>query len=168
MVTSIWGVALLVGLLVTNRLTLWYGLKRAAQVGAAFAALGLLGIVLAGVFHQVGLLIPSLVLFGFGSGISTAANLALMLDMTIAGQVGLFIGAWGVADALARLGGTLLSGVVRDVVTYGAGNKLAGYATVFAIELVVLLVSMVMLQRIRSDEFQTKAVEIVEVAAHLS
>jgi BCD family chlorophyll transporter-like MFS transporter len=107
-------------------------------------------------------------LFGFGSGISTAANLALMLDMTIAGQVGLFIGAWGVADALARLGGTLLSGVVRDVVTYGAGNKLAGYTVVFAIELVVLLVSMVMLQRIRSDEFQTKAVEIVEVAAHLS
>jgi hypothetical protein len=31
------------------------------------------------------------------------------------------------------------------------------------IELVVLLVSMAMLQRIRSDEFQTKAVEIVEV-----
>jgi BCD family chlorophyll transporter-like MFS transporter len=50
---------------------------------------------MAGVLHQVGLLLPSLVLFGFGSGISTAANLALMLDMTIAGQVGLFIGAWG-------------------------------------------------------------------------
>jgi hypothetical protein len=64
---------------------------------------------------------------------------------------------------VARLGGTLLSGVVRDVVTYSAGNKLAGYAVVFVIELVVLLVSMVMLQRIRSDEFQTKAVEIVEV-----
>jgi BCD family chlorophyll transporter-like MFS transporter len=97
--TSIWGVALLVGLLVTNRLTLWYWLKRAAQVGATFAALGLLGIVMAGVLHQVGLLLPSLVLFGFDQGISTAANLALMLDMTIAGQVGLFIGAWGVADA---------------------------------------------------------------------
>ena len=166
--TSIWGVALLVGLLVTNRLTMWYGLKRAAQVGAAFAALGLIGIMLAGVLHQVGVLIPSLVLFGFGTGISTAANLALMLDMTVAGQVGLFIGAWGVADALARLGGTLLSGVVRDVVTYGAGNKLAGYVTVFAIELVVLLVSMVMLQRIRSDEFQTKAVEIIEVTSNLS
>ncbi|MCX6016349.1 MAG: BCD family MFS transporter [Chloroflexales bacterium] len=166
--TSIWGVALLVGLLVTNRLTLWYGLKRAAHIGATFAALGLLGIVLAGVLDQVGLLLPSLLLFGFGSGISTAANLALMLDMTIAGQVGLFIGAWGVADALARLGGTLLSGVVRDVVTFGTGNKLAGYATVFGIEFVFLLVSMVMLQRIRSDEFQAKAVEIIEVTANLS
>ena len=91
-----------------------------------------------------------------------------MLDMTIAGQVGLFIGAWGVADALARLGGTLLSGVVRDVVTFGTGNKLAGYATVFGIEFVFLLVSMVMLQRIRSDEFQAKAVEIIEVTANLS
>lgn len=166
--TSIWGVALLVGLLVTNRLTLWYGLKRAAHIGATFAALGLLGIVLAGVLDQVGLLLPSLLLFGFGSGISTAANLALMLDMTIAGQVGLFIGAWGVADALARLGGTLLSGVVRDVVTFGTGNKLAGYVTVFGIEFVFLLVSMVMLQRIRSDEFQAKAVEIIEVTANLS
>lgn len=166
--TSIWGGALLVGLLVANRLTRGYSLKRAAYIGATFAALGILGILLAGVLNNVGLLVPSLLLFGFGSGVSTAANLALMLDMTVAGQVGLFIGAWGVADAMARLGGTLLSGVVRDVVTYGAGNKLAGYVVVFAIELVVLLVSMVMLRRIRSDEFQAQAVEIVEVTAHLS
>jgi hypothetical protein len=37
----------------------------------------------AGAVYQVGLLVPGLAVFG--SGISTAANLALLLDMTVAG-----------------------------------------------------------------------------------
>lgn len=160
--TSMWGGALLIGLLVTNRLSTRFGVKGAAGIGAVVAASGLSLIVAAGLIHRVELLIPGLVVFGFGSGIATASNLALMLDMTIAGQVGVFIGAWGVADALARLGGTLLSGVIRDVVMYGLGSRLAGYVVVFAIEIGLLLWSIWMLRRIQSEQFQARALQTSE------
>ncbi len=161
--TSMWGGALLIGLLVTNRLSTRFGVKGAAGIGAVVAACGLSLIVAAGLIHRVELLIPGLVVFGFGSGIATASNLALMLDMTIAGQVGVFIGAWGVADALARLGGTLLSGVIRDVVMYGLGSRLAGYVVVFAIEIALLLWSIWMLRHIQSEQFQARALQTTEV-----
>lgn len=151
--TSIWGVALLVGLLVTSPLTRRWGMKRVAGSGAVIAAAGLAIIVLAGAVGRVSLLMPGLVVFGFGSGISTAANLALMLDMTVAGQVGAFIGAWGVADAFARFGGTVLSGVVRDVVGAALSNVYAGYAVVFGVEIALFGVSLVLLRGIETHEF---------------
>ncbi|MFM7678284.1 MAG: BCD family MFS transporter [Roseiflexaceae bacterium] len=167
--TSLWGVAFLLGLLATNRMTHRWGLIRVAGIGALVAACGLTGIVVTGIIAQVGGLVPSLLVFGLGAGISTASNLALMLDMTVAGQIGIFIGAWGVADALARLGGTILSGVVRDVLTYTLGSTLWGYVGVFSIEIVVLLISVVLLRHISTSEFQRNAApDPLDVASHLA
>jgi BCD family chlorophyll transporter-like MFS transporter len=148
--TSIWGATLLVGLLITSPLTKRFGMKRVAASGAVIAATGLALIVTAGA-------VPGLAVFGFGSGISTAANLALMLDMTVAGQVGIFIGAWGVADALARFGGTMLSGIVRDVVGYAFGSVYAGYAVVFGIEIVLFVLSLILLRHIEVKDFTRHA-----------
>ena len=167
--TSLWGVAFLLGLLITNRMTRRWGMMRVAGIGAVIAAGGLSGIVVAGVVGQVVWLMPALMLFGLGAGISTASNLALMLDMTVAGQIGVFIGAWGVADALARLGGTVLSGVVRDVITLSFGSKLWGYVGVFSIEIIVLLVSIWLLRRINPEVFQRQvSQDTMEIASHMA
>lgn len=155
--TSIWGAALLVALLLTGPLARRVGKLRAAALGGALVGIGLLLIALSGALGAPAIFIPSLVLFGFGSGISTAANLALMLDMTLPGQVGVFVGAWGVADALARLGGTLLSGVVRDVVTAVSASKPAGYVVVFLIQALALGASLALLPRISVARFRDEA-----------
>ncbi len=151
--TSIWGVALLVALLLTSPLGRRIGTVRVAVLGGALAGVGLLLIVLSGALVFQPLFIPALIVFGFGSGLSTASNLALMLDMTIPGQVGAFIGAWGMADAIARLCGTLLSGVVRDSVLQLTGSPAAGYLTVFVIEAAAVIVSLVLLRRINTERF---------------
>ncbi|MFZ9857363.1 MAG: BCD family MFS transporter [Roseiflexaceae bacterium] len=161
--TSFWGMAFLVALLITSPLTNRFGLKPIAGAGAIIAASGLATIILAGVLNRVELLVPGLAVFGFGAGLSTATNLALMFDMTVAGQVGVFIGAWGVADALARLSGTVLSGVIRDVIVYGLGSKLGGYALVFLIEMLLLVISVFMLRHIHVDMFQQKALRTADV-----
>ncbi len=163
--TSIWGTTLLIGLLVTSPLTKRFGMKPVASAGAMIAAAGLGMIVAAGAVHQVGLLVPGLAVFGFGSGISTAANLALMLDMTVTGQVGMFIGAWGVADALARFGGTMLSGILRDVVGYTLGSVYAGYAVVFGIEIALFGVSLLLLKKIEVGAFTRHATTREVIAA---
>jgi len=68
--------------------------------------------------------------------------------------VGLFMGAWGIANALSRLLGTVMGGVLRDLITQISQNTLAGYVTVFIIEAVLLLLSLVLLSRIDVKRFQ--------------
>src|SRR5262245_56972101 len=146
--TSIWGTALLVALLITSPLTRRTGKPAAAAIGAIFTGVGLLLIAFSGLLRLQAIFIPGLVVFGFGSGIATASNLALMLDMTMAGQVGVFLGAWGMADAMARLFGTLLSGIVRDSVKALTHDLASGYVTVFLIEALALAISLLLLRRI--------------------
>ncbi|MEN9936649.1 MAG: hypothetical protein RLZZ387_3228 [Chloroflexota bacterium] len=155
--TSIWGVALLVALLLTGPLTRRVGKPRAAALGGALVSAGLVLIALSGALNLPAIFIPSLVLFGFGSGISTAANLALMLDMTLPGQVGAFVGAWGVADALARLLGTLLSGVVRDGVVGLTGSRPGAYVAVFTLQALAMIASLALLPRLSVARFRDEA-----------
>lgn len=166
--TGIWGIALLAALLLAGPLTRRVGKLRAAGIGGAIAALGLVLIALSGVLGLKALLLAALIVFGFGSGISTATNISLMLDMTLAGQVGAFIGAWGMADALARLLGTLLSGAMRDTIKALTGNSTAAYVTVFSIEALALLVSLVLLRRISVAGFREhSAPSVVELAGYV-
>lgn len=171
--TSIWGAALLIGLLVTSSLVRRLGKPRVAVGGALLVGIGLILIAGAGIIGVQALLIPSLVVFGFGSGISTAANLALMLDMTVPGQVGVFVGAWGMADALARLFGTLLSGIVRDSVTAISGAKMIGYVVVFLLQAVAIFASLLILRKLSVPRFRDQTAspttgEIITLAGEVS
>jgi BCD family chlorophyll transporter-like MFS transporter len=171
--TSIWGGALLLGLLVTSSIVQRWGKAGAATLGAVLVGFGLILIACSGLVHLRSMLMPSLLLFGFGSGISTAANLALMLDMTLPGQIGVFVGAWGMADALARLLGTLLSGVVRDgVIMLAGGEKLLGYVVVFLLQALAMFVSLLLLRRLNVDRFRQQAApttgELVALAGETS
>ena len=98
-------------------------------------------------------------LLGIGTGLSTVANLSLMFDLTVPGMVGLYIGAWGFSNALSRLVGSILGGVVRDVVTLITGQLLTGYLVVFSIEAVMLLIAAIMLYRIDVKAFQKRVQE---------
>jgi BCD family chlorophyll transporter-like MFS transporter len=98
-------------------------------------------------------------LLGIGTGLSTVANLSLMFDLTVPGQVGLYIGAWGFSNALSRLTGSVLGGVIRDVVTQTTGAALTGYLVVFGIEALMLLIAAVMLVQIDVSAFKKRAHE---------
>jgi len=70
------------------------------------------------------------------------------------GMVGLYIGAWGFSNALSRLVGTLLAGILRDVVSQFTGNALSGYILVFSIEALMLVIATFMLYRIDVKKFR--------------
>jgi BCD family chlorophyll transporter-like MFS transporter len=82
-----------------------------------------------------------------------------MFDLTLPGMVGLYIGAWGFSNALSRLTGSVLGGVVRDVVTQATGHALSGYLVVFGIEALMLLVAAIMLYRIDVRAFRRRGEE---------
>jgi BCD family chlorophyll transporter-like MFS transporter len=69
------------------------------------------------------------------------------------------MGAWGLSNALSRLTGSILGGVVRDVVTQATGLALSGYLVVFGIEALMLLIAVFMLDRIDVDSFKKQIEE---------
>jgi BCD family chlorophyll transporter-like MFS transporter len=158
-ITSIWGTFVLVAIIIAGLLEGRVHKRVVAQVGNLGALAGFVVIVLSGFLGSLGIFYSGVSLLGIGTGLSTVANLSLMFDLTVAGNVGLYIGAWGFSNALSRLTGSMLGGIVRDGVTQATGLALSGYMVVFAIEAVMLASAALMLARIDVSAFKRKAAE---------
>jgi len=156
-ITSIWGAFVLVAILIAGLLENRLGKKTIAQIGNFGALAGFLVILASGLLGSTGIFYAGVVLLGLGTGLSTVANLSLMFDLTAPGMVGLYIGAWGFSNALSRLLGTLLAGILRDAVYQITGQALSGYLVVFLLEALMLAAASVMLQRIDVDKFRKGA-----------
>jgi BCD family chlorophyll transporter-like MFS transporter len=164
--TAVWGGATLFSLLLQGVLFSRFLSKKAgAALGSIFAALGFVLIALSGLFDWQVLFVPGVAVLGFGTGIATVTNLALMLDMTTPESVGLFIGAWGVADAAARGIGNLLAGVVRDITSTLMGSLAGGYVTVFLLEALMLCVSLALLWRFDAEALHNQEHDVATLIA---
>jgi BCD family chlorophyll transporter-like MFS transporter len=167
-ITSLWGGMVLLAFIAAGALDGKLAKKTVARLGGWSAVIGFVLIAVSGLLSDLRLFYSGIVLLGFGTGLSTVSNLGIMLDMTIAGSVGLFIGVWGMASAISRLMGSVLGGAVRDVITQVSQNPLAGYIVVFAIEAGFLLVSLLMLRKVNVQAFHkdsSDAPSMVEKAA---
>jgi BCD family chlorophyll transporter-like MFS transporter len=166
-ITSIWGTFVLLAIIVAGFLEGRVSKRMVAQFGNVGALLGFVVIVMSGILINKHVFYTGVTLLGVGTGLSTVANLSLMFDLTVPGMVGLYIGAWGFSNALSRLTGSILGGVVRDVVTQVTGLALSGYLVVFSIEALMLLIAAVMLYQIDVNAFrkQTHEPSFVEKVA---
>lgn len=166
-ITSIWGVFVLVALFLTGWLEKRFPKRILTSWGGWMVFGGFILITLSGLVSHSTTFYVGLVFLGMGTGISTVTNLSLMLDMTIEGQVGLFIGAWGMANAISRLIGSILGGISRDVVRQMTNDPVAGYIVVFAVMATMVLITLIMLKWISVDAFhqQAKDIPVVERAA---
>ncbi len=133
--------------------------KYIAQSGNLGALFGFLIIMISGLTASQTVFYIGITLLGFGTGISTIANLSLMFDLTVPEKVGLYIGAWGFSNGLSRLIGLLMAGLVADLATKLTGNALSGYLVVFGIEALMMFIAAIMLYRIDVGAFQKKAHE---------
>lgn len=169
-ITSLWGTFVLLAIIVAGALEGRVSKRLVAQLGNTGALLGFIVIVISGILINQTVFYIGVILLGVGTGLSTVSNLSLMFDLTMPGMVGLYIGAWGFSNALSRLTGSILGGVVRDVVTQTTGHPLSGYLVVFGIEALMLLVATIMLYRININAFRKQVeepsfVEKVAIAA---
>lgn len=166
-ITSIWGTCALASLLAAGFLENRLSRHLIARIGGWGALVGFALIALSGGLLNTNVFYTGVVLLGLGTGLSTVSNLSLMLDMTTAEQMGLYIGAWGMANAVSRLLGSVLGGVVRDSIARLTGQPVLGYMAVFSSMALIMLVSLVMLRNIDVGAFRrrTDAASLVERAA---
>jgi MFS transporter, BCD family, chlorophyll transporter len=164
--TSIWGI----GVFFTLTGGLWfvrrYGKKASANIGALVTALAFVTIIFTGLAANVRFFMTAVFILGLGGGLMTVSNLSFMLDMTVPQAAGLYIGAWGVANFAGQALGNIISGLMRDLFYQITGNVLVGYLSVFAMEVVGLLIAIWIFRKISVEEFRRDAeVRIHEVLA---
>ncbi len=156
-ITSIWGVSFLAAMGITGWLEGKTSKRTLAKIGGWAALSGFMLIALSGVLATSGVFYTGLVVLGVGSGIATVSNLSLMLDMTIPSSVGLYMGAWGMANATSRLLGSLISGALRDTFNLFFQNPVMAYVTVFLGMALLMLISLWILTRIDVKLFRKQA-----------
>jgi BCD family chlorophyll transporter-like MFS transporter len=165
-ITSIWGVCFLIGMLGTGALEGKAPKRRLAQAGGWGALAGFTLIALSGVVSSSGVFYSGLVVLGVGSGISTVSNLSLMLDMTTPERVGLYIGAWGMANAFSRLLGSLIGGALRDALNAILQNPVTAYVAVFGFMALLMLISLGLLTRFDVSAFRKRADSAASALEH--
>ena len=150
------------------------GKKRTIKFGCLWAAFCLILLIVFGTTGNPQQLMIGVGLFGLASGVLTTGSILLMLDLTVAEVAGTFIGAWGLAQAIARgtatvLGGSLLS-LGKSILEYFAigpvpdNQLLPAYGLVFGTQAVGMLIAVAIVSRVNIREFQTTAKSAIATA----
>jgi BCD family chlorophyll transporter-like MFS transporter len=120
---------------------------RMASYGALIGLPAFMGVMLAAPLGSAMLFGIGTFLIGFGAGLFGHGTLTATMNLAPKDQAGLALGAWGAVQATAAGLAIALGGIIRDVVAGMAGpNGLGaamGYDTVYALELVLLLATLV-------------------------
>jgi len=162
------GMGTLIGIILTGFFVVpRIGKQRTVKLGCLWAAFCLVMITLSGTTGEPALLMLTVFCFGIASGVLTLGAIVLMLDLTVAETAGTFIGAWGLAQAIARGSATVLGGGLLDLGKNLMGslngtapaelNYLPAYALVFLTQAIGMLVAIVLLSRVDIQEFQSDA-----------
>jgi MFS transporter, BCD family, chlorophyll transporter len=144
---------ILAGFLIVPRL----GKKRTIKLGCLSVAGCLFLMLLSGFTANPMMLKSSLMLFGLMSGMATTGALSLMLDLTVAETAGTFIGAWGLAQAMARGLATFSGGFILDLGRQLFGVPMLAYCLVFVIPLLGMVLAVLLLERVNVQEFKSDA-----------
>lgn len=156
-ITSIWGGCFLVSLVLAGIFEGRASKLTIARIASWGAVIAFSLVAVSGLLGSQEVFYAGVVLLGLATGPATVSNLSLMLDMTVPGKVGLFIGAWGSASAFARLVGSFVTAVVRDLVDLVPGSAMYGYVAAFVIQGLFLVLSLIILRRINVNAFKISA-----------
>ncbi len=155
---AFFGMGTLVGISATGFLLVpRIGKLKTTKVGCMAVAITSMIIIMAGFTANKQFLQFALLLFGLASGTTTTGALTLMLDLTAAETAGTFIGAWGLAQAMARGLATASGGALRDVGKQLFAEPVLSYGLVFAVQALGMLTAIWLVSRVNVKEFQMSA-----------
>ena len=161
----IWGGGILLGMLGMGLLSVFYRApkKTLTLIGCAAASAGffLLGVI--ALLRLEFLLVPTLFVMGICAGVFNVGALAMMMDMTVEGATGLYMGLWGTAQALGMGGSSVAAGALHtSLIGSGLLEPQYAYWIIFSLEASVLLGAAAILTRVDVVVFQRMAVRSVE------
>ncbi len=160
--TALWGVGMLMAIALAGW-ALWMGRSSVLLItlGCLLGAAGFLTVALSSGEALVNMFRIGVVLIGMGRGMFIVGALALVMSLVDRLHAGLFMGLWGITQALAQGFGTIGGGLARDVVQHLTGQVAFGYTLVYFSSLALLILSTLLLlvlrigRQIRSGEVRS-------------
>lgn len=158
LLNSFWGIGTLLSLGATGFLIIpRLGKRRTTELGCVAVAVCFVLIILSGFVGNANLFKGTLLLFGLATGIVTTGALSLMLDLTAAETAGTFVGAWGLAQSVARGTAVAAGGAVLQLGKALFTNSVLAYGLVFGLEAVGMILAIWFLSRVNVQEFRDNA-----------
>lgn len=159
--TQFWGIGLIVSMLLSGFVLIkWLGYMRVLRIGLVVSIVVFLGVIAAGSMGNVGLFRGLVLVMGLGTGLAGAGMLSIIINFTSNLRAGLLLGVWGFANQLGRAAGSLMAGgVVDGMLRVTGGNAFAAYATVFAVEVGMLVVALYLSRRLNVTMSRAKQEE---------
>ncbi|PIG91117.1 BCD family MFS transporter [Gloeocapsopsis sp. IPPAS B-1203] len=159
---AFWGTGTLLGISSTGFLIVpRIGKQKTAQLGCFTVAMSLVLVVVSGFSANPQMLQGALLLFGLASGVTTTGAISLMLDLTAAETAGTFIGAWGLAQAIARAVATVTGGAVLDIGKQLFSDRVFSYGLVFTLQACGMILAIWFLNRVDVTEFRSNAKQAI-------
>lgn len=153
---QMWGGGVLLGMILIgiSSVVLPFSKRNIALAGCIGTALGMGTLAAAAFTQQQQLVTPSLVFMGFFTGIFNVGALSMMMDMTVEGATGLYMGLWGMAQAFGNGtasfgGGALHTGLIET----GFLPVNAGYTFIFGLEAIGMTVAAIILLNLSVSRF---------------
>ncbi len=137
-----WGSGVLLGMIVMGIVSVAARISKRSIVviGCVGTAIGMITLALASLLGLRGLVLPALFGMGLFTGIFNIGALSLMMEMTVPGATGLYMGLWGMSQVMAQGLASIGSGVLHTtLVEDGLLSPAAAYGMIFGIEAAGLL-----------------------------
>lgn len=148
--TALWGIAMLISIAAAGWL-LWRGRSPVLPIilGCAVGAVGFFVISYASDARLADLFRSGVWFIGMGRGMFIVGSIALVMSLADRSHIGLFLGLWGVMQALAQGFGTVGGGLLRDVAQHQFGSVVLGYTVVYGTSLALLVIALTLLGALR-------------------
>ena len=125
-----------------------------ANWGAVGCAVGFGLLAVAAVAHVVPLWFGAMAVLGAGMGVFNIGALSMMMDMTVPGEAGSLMGAWGMAQALATGTSQLGGGFLRDTGLALTGSAPLTYALIFITSCGLCFVAINLMAHVNVEKFR--------------
>lgn len=154
---QMWGGGVLLGMLTIGLISTIRPIskKTMAMTGAIGTAVGLFGLAIAAGSQQQAMLAP--VLFGMGlfTGFFNVGALSMMMDMTVDGATGLYMGMWGIAQAYGTGVSSVAAGALHTgLIELGGLVPSTAYTLIFGLEGMAMALSVAILYRLSVEQFR--------------
>lgn len=172
--TQSWGGGVLLGMLLVGLLTAFRPIskKLLATIGGLGTVASLAAIAFAALTHQQSLIHPTLLLMGLSVGLFNVGAMSMMMEMTVEGYTGLYMGIWGMAQGIGNGLANVVAGALHTLLIQShLLTPSVAYGLIFSLEalilgLAILILRGISLQAFRSLDYHELTTAIALDAAH--
>ena len=152
-----WGGGVLIGMILMGiASSVWSISKRSIVIiGCIGTSLFMVGLAMASVFGLREWVLPSLMAMGLFTGIFNVGALSLMMEMTVPGATGLYMGLWGTSQVMAQGTASIGSGALHTaLIGSGLIEPAYAYGAIFGFEAAGLLIAAALVVSVSTSRFR--------------